>query len=80
MCLLFQLQMLIIQDRQFRELFDQLFQKKVGGLNSIEFGAEQAILVRDEETKRKVFEKTGGRVVVLIVVEAKGGIQRLLYL
>ena len=47
-----------------------LFQKST--MHSCEFGAEQAILVRDEDTKRSVLEVSGNRALVLTVLEAKG--------
>jgi tetratricopeptide (TPR) repeat protein len=43
-----------------------------GGDSACEFGPEQVILVRDEETKRQVLQLSGTRALVLTVQECKG--------
>lgn len=48
----------------------ELFEKS--SLNSCDFGAEQVILVRDDEAKRAVMQTSGVRALVLTVLEAKG--------
>lgn len=53
-----------------QDLVMSLFQN--GTMHSCEFGAEQVILVRDEETKRQVLEISGNRALVLTVLESKG--------
>lgn len=52
------------------DLVMSLFQNST--MHSCEFGAEQVILVRDEETKRSVMEISGNRALVLTVLESKG--------
>ena len=42
------------------------------GAAGCEFGAEQAVLVRDEATKQKLIEKYGEKMIVLTVHECKG--------
>ncbi|EEF38947.1 conserved hypothetical protein [Ricinus communis] len=42
------------------------------GSNYLEFGAEQAILVRDEIDKNKIFNLVGEKAIVLTVMECKG--------
>ena len=39
---------------------------------SSEFGADQAILVRDEETKCALKKATGNKAIIITVLEAKG--------
>ena len=45
---------------------------KSTGAAGCEFGAEQAVLVRDEATKQEVLQKYGQRMLVLTVHECKG--------
>lgn len=42
------------------------------GAAGCEFGAEQAVLVRDEATKQALLEKYGEKMIVLTVHECKG--------
>lgn len=53
------------------DLVVELFQH-TGGMHSCEFGAEQAILVCDEETKKRIKDISGSKALVLTVLEAKG--------
>ena len=60
---------IIVESKE--DIVTELFQSKTGG-GALEFGAEQVILVRDEETKRQLTAIAGRNALVLTVLEAKG--------
>ena len=53
-------------------LVAQLFHSEGGAANMVNFGAEQVILVRDEESKRMIVERSGQNALVITALESKG--------